>query len=181
MQLRDSPDLSIGHILHASITPHQAALATLVSFLDFDLQHQPLTKADAVSKLSGRPFGDRPKPKPGHYSYSPFRSTMITAVASISHVFPFVLPITVRRTSTVLNTSESKIRTLYGPLLFVATVQCGYGSSKPTIAMAERGSMSGSNRVQYALRSAGGSLLNGKLIPTAFRSDSLAISLSMLS
>src|SRR5215204_7491112 len=50
---------------------------------------------------------------------------------------------TVRRTSTVLNTSESKIRTLYGPLLFVATVQCGYGSSKPTIAMAERGSMSG--------------------------------------
>jgi hypothetical protein len=69
MRLRNSADLGIGHILHASITPDQAALATLVCFLDFDLQHQPLTKADAVSKLSGRPFGDRPKPKPSHYSH----------------------------------------------------------------------------------------------------------------
>jgi len=40
------------------------------------------------------------------------RSMRPTAVGSISHVVPSVLPITVRRMSTLLNTSESNSRTL---------------------------------------------------------------------
>jgi hypothetical protein len=53
------------------------------------------------------------------------RSITTTAVGSISQVSPLVFPITVRRMSTVLNTSESNNRTQYEPVLFVATVQCG--------------------------------------------------------
>jgi hypothetical protein len=53
------------------------------------------------------------------------RSIMTTAVGSISQVLPFVLPMTVRRMSTVSNTSESNSRTECGPAWFVATVQCG--------------------------------------------------------
>ena len=71
-------------------------------------------------------------------------------------VSPLVVPTMVRRTSTDLNISESNNRTLNGPLLFVATVQCGYGSSNPMIATASRGAMSGSRRVQYASLSQGG-------------------------
>src|SRR4051794_26609033 len=53
------------------------------------------------------------------------RSMRMTAVGSISHVLPSVLPTTVRRMSTLLNTSESNSRTLNRPVWFVATVQCG--------------------------------------------------------
>src|SRR6476619_7531172 len=88
---------------------------------------------------------------------------MITAAGSISHVRPSVFPITVRRISTVLNTSESNSRTECELVLLVATVQCGYGSLKPTTATAVRGSMRGSNRAQYALLSEGGVASNGNV------------------
>jgi hypothetical protein len=45
------------------------AFAIFVIFINFDLQYQFFTKAGAVSKPSRRQFGDRPKPKPGHYPY----------------------------------------------------------------------------------------------------------------